>query len=69
MDKVEMMEAVKSTLLMRLVRDNDFRADVCELIWEDLPIMDDDEEDAVVTKLFDECFDELSRKITVCLQV
>lgn len=72
MDKVKMTNLVKKKLLAWL-GDGDFSNDLAELVWDDLheiginyPLSD--EEDAKVNLVFDECFDELRKKIYAALE-
>ncbi len=70
MEKSVMMKAVKDALHGEL-NDNDRRIDTCEVVWDKLfsggSALSDDA-DAIMTKLFDECLDELLTKVNTCLE-
>ena len=69
MEKEVMMKAVKKAL-QGMLNDSDLCVDTCEVVWEEL--FTDSEmdatEDAIMTKLFDECYNELLKKINTCLR-
>ncbi len=69
MDKNTLYNAVKKALLERL-GTTDFNIDVAEVAWEELfkDVVLTDKQDAVMAKLFDECFTELMKKLVDTLK-